>query len=335
MKLALHFASKLYGIAVSVRNWGYDRGIFGTFNSPLPVVCIGNLTAGGSGKTPLTLTIAQELIDRGIRPVILSRGYGGSERGPRLVRKEDSVELVGDEPLMMARRGVCPVLVCRDRVLGADFIAKSELGEIILLDDGFQHRRLGRRLDLVAIDVSSKRAISNFLTANLLPSGRFRESREQGIKRAGAVILNARTLRALAPDPVEVLQQIPEGLPVFKSFVEIESVTELKTGAALEGGVTVRPLCALGNPDGFLATVGALGNPVGPAVVKPDHAAFSSAELLSYHEVSPGSVFVCSEKDATKLPLNTSVPIYILKIRNIIEKLSDLIELVLSASKSP
>ena len=332
MKIALQVASKLYGIAASARNFGYDTGILAAFQTSLPVVCIGNLTAGGSGKTPLTLLLASELKGKERKPVILSRGYGGSERGPRLVQNEDSACLVGDEPLMMARRGICPVVICRDRILGAQFIAESELGDIILLDDGFQHRRIFRTLNLLAVDVSSKRAIDEFVSGELLPCGRFREDRDQGIKRADAVILNARTLRATAPDPSEIYRHLPQRLPIFKSFVEIESVNESRTGVMLEKGISIRPLCALGNPEGFLTTVSGLGNPVGAPVIKSDHAAFTTDELSHYQKGSPNSVFVCSEKDATKLPSDNRVPVYILKIRPVIDEKSALVDLVLGAT---
>lgn len=150
--------SLLYGVASSVKNHLYDTGVLSQYTTSIPVICVGNITVGGSGKSPVVQMIVSKLLSQGKRPVILSRGYGGSERGPIEVKEEHLASAVGDEPLMHKKhfRQTVSVVVARKRAHGAQFIEEKSLGDIIVLDDGYQHRALNRAVNILLIDRSSK-----------------------------------------------------------------------------------------------------------------------------------------------------------------------------------
>ena len=169
--------SKLFQVGVEVRNYLFDVGLRKQAKSKLPVISIGNITVGGSGKTPVSALMVETLIELGKKPVLLSRGYGGSSKGPTLVKVETTAKLVGDEALMQARgfNFEIPVVISRKRSLGAKFIEENNLGDIIVLDDGFQHRMLSRDLDIVVLDISEKNFETRFKLGRMLPAGRFRE----------------------------------------------------------------------------------------------------------------------------------------------------------------
>lgn len=186
---ALSAASVLYGAGVALRNACYDTGLLGSGKLDCRVVSIGNLTAGGTGKTPMTVHLAVSLRRMGCRPAVISRGYGGDAENEGAVVSDGyemlcGSDVAGDEPFMMAAgmRGV-PVLVGGDRYKSG-LRAVSEFGpDIILMDDGFQHRRLHRDLDIVLVD-----AATMFGNGRLLPRGMLREPL-RSLGRADAVVL--------------------------------------------------------------------------------------------------------------------------------------------------
>ena len=137
----------------------------------LPVVVIGNISVGGTGKTPLTLALAQQLTERGWHPLIISRGYGGRSRQPRYVRAGSDAQQVGDEPLLMARRNICPVWVGKNRVATAHAALKDHPQcDVVLCDDGLQHYRLQRDFEIAVVDVER-----GFGNGRMLPAGPLRE----------------------------------------------------------------------------------------------------------------------------------------------------------------
>ncbi len=156
------------------------------YRSRLPVICAGNFTAGGTGKTPLTLKICEMLEARGERPVVLSRGYGGTERGPHWVDVgRDTAARVGDEPLLLARR--FPTVVARDRVAGARVIeASSERGSVIVMDDGLQNAGLTKDLAIAVVD--GRRGFGN---GRVMPAGPLRAPLAFQFELAHAIVVNA------------------------------------------------------------------------------------------------------------------------------------------------
>lgn len=187
LALPLWPISWLYGMIVRLRNLAYDRGILQKFYVDAQIVSVGNITVGGTGKTPATITIAATLQRQGRRVAILSRGYGRRSRGTVVVADSEglrsSVADAGDEPFMMARAlpGV-PVVVDGNRVRGARLLVERFGVEVIVLDDGFQHRRLAREVDIVLLDV-------RWLQRRwLLPAGPYREPLS-ALRRAHLVLL--------------------------------------------------------------------------------------------------------------------------------------------------
>ncbi|MGH9579682.1 MAG: tetraacyldisaccharide 4'-kinase, partial [Terriglobales bacterium] len=175
--------SSLYGAAVSARNALYDNGTLPARRLAGPVVSIGNLSVGGAGKTPFLLLLGQFLKERGVAFDVLSRGYGRSSKGVRLVDPGGLAHEFGDEPLLLARRLEVPVVV-GERRLAAGWLAEAQFGaRLHLLDDGFQHRALARDFDIVLVTPEDARD-------RLLPAGRLREP-VGALQRADAVVLTA------------------------------------------------------------------------------------------------------------------------------------------------
>jgi tetraacyldisaccharide 4'-kinase len=214
----LMFLSMLYGFAVKLRTILYDQGILKTRKLPCAVISIGNLTVGGTGKTPMTIYIAKLLKGLGYQPAVISRGYKGlAEKKGGVVSDRQKVllspEIAGDEPFMMAQNlKEIPVLVGADRVRIGIEAVKQFSPDVIIFDDAFQHRRLDRDLDIVLVDDKSL-----FGNGYLLPRGVLRES-ISGISRSDLFILtrcNDNSSSSLAS-----LDEMTPGKPIFKSFHE-------------------------------------------------------------------------------------------------------------------
>lgn len=294
--------AKVYGCVVALRGWFYDRGLLRTYRSRIPVVCVGNVTAGGNGKTPLCLAIALEMRKRGHYPAILSRGYRGSQGGPHRVTDQDSYLEVGDEAVLMAGAGL-PVFVSRKRVAGMKLIEQDPSINLVILDDGFQHRALARVLDIVSVFVGSERAVNEFVAGEMLPAGLFREPRDRGLQRAQIVVLSHRSVQGSAKLPEvdpRVLGLLPESAAVFRSFLVPAMVTRLDGGQELSTKV-VCALAAIANPEGFFSSLETLGFCLVERVSYPDHHVFNATELRELLATYPQYTFVCTAKDAVKL----------------------------------
>jgi tetraacyldisaccharide 4'-kinase len=281
-------ASYLYLAATELRNALYDRGVLKSYESSLPVVCVGNLTVGGNGKTPLVGWIVERALAKGRKPVILSRGYGGGNSGPHLVdAKLDRFQDVGDEPLMLARRAVCPVVIARDRVAGAKFIEQRGLGDLIVLDDGMQHRALARRINLVCVAAGNVSQVEDLLSGELLPAGLLRERLETGLKRASALIWQSRS-----PLPALPLPDHPRlaKIPCFRTSALAE-LTPIVSECVVVTGVA--------NPSAVAASLG--GVRILEHVALRDHSAALPEALSEVRRRFPGTAVVVTEKDAIKL----------------------------------
>jgi tetraacyldisaccharide 4'-kinase len=270
--------SAIYGGVVGARNALYDRQWLHTRSLQGSVISVGNLSTGGSGKTPFVILLGELLKARGVGFDVLSRGYGRSTRGVLLVDPGGLPRDFGDEPLLIARRLQVPVVVGEDRYEAGRFAESRFDPQIHLLDDGFQHRGLRRDFDIVLVTPEDGRD-------GLLPGGRLREPL-QSLQRADAVVL---TSSASA-----------ESFPL-----EGKTVWRLRRGISPED-VPPRPavFCGIARPQNFLLQLRAAGiDPVAEAFFR-DHHAYTKKDvhdLLQLQERSEAGGFVTTEKDAVNL----------------------------------
>lgn len=249
---------------------------------PVPVVCVGNLVAGGAGKTPLALALLEALAARGAH--CLSRGYGGRASGPLRVDPErHDAAHVGDEALLLAKRA--PAWVARDRVAGARAAVAAGAGAIVM-DDGFQNPHLAKDLSLLVVD-----GAYGFGNARVMPAGPLRERVAAGLARADAVVV-------LGPDARGLGQGLAGRLPVLHA-----RLAPRPDGARLKGR-KVLAFAGIGRPEKFFAMLGSLGAHVVESRAFPDHHRYRRAEVedaLARAEAR-GAVAVTTEKDAVRLP---------------------------------
>jgi tetraacyldisaccharide 4'-kinase len=289
---ALAIPELAFRAATSVRNSLYDRGLLRSVRvAGARVISVGNLTVGGSGKTPAVIHLATLLSAAGCRVFVLSRGYGRRNRSTVIFRAADapSWEDAGDEPLLIARR--CPgvtLMVGADRAALA-LEATRRGAEIILLDDGFQHRRLHRDLDLLVVD-----GAVGFGNGRLLPRGPLREPLSN-LRRAGLIWL------------VESANQSPPSfeMPVVRVRVRPTALLDASGAEApFESlrGRRVIALAAIARPQRFIATLESLGAEVVERRLLPDH-----APLTPQHFAAPdGTLLITTEKDFARLPPGAS-----------------------------
>ncbi len=291
--------SWLYRAAVATRNARYDRGA-GVRRAPIPVVSVGNLTVGGTGKTPLVGEIVSRLATLGRRPAVVSRGYGGrAGRGPLFVRDASGAgpgpDVTGDEPWMLAARfpGV-PVLVGSDRYRGV-VAAADEGAEVAVLDDGFQHRRLARDLDIVVL--SGERPFGN---GRLLPAGPLREP-PSSLRRADLLVLVAEGERPVEPEVHSELESVPRFGVVHARKRPLGFVSA--DGEAAPQPERAVAFCGIGDPASFRRMVERIGVTLAGFVEFPDHHRFSESEIaaLLARAESEGLPLLTTEKDLARL----------------------------------
>jgi tetraacyldisaccharide 4'-kinase len=270
--------SSLFGLGVRARNALYDHGVARAHRLSGPVVSIGNLSVGGSGKTPFVLLLGELLKARGLKFDILSRGYGRKTRGVALVDPGGSPHDFGDEPLLMARRLGVPVIVGESRHAAGIFAERKCGPQLHLLDDGFQHRSLARDFDIVLVTPEDVRD-------RLLPAGRLREPL-RSLNRADAVVLTS----GASPDAFPLEQKL-----VWKGRRGI-----------VPGNVPSSPVafCGIARPKNFVAQLRTAGiEPIAEAFFR-DHHAYTEQDirdLLSLRQRSQAGGFVTTEKDAINL----------------------------------
>jgi tetraacyldisaccharide 4'-kinase len=270
--------STIYGSVVRARNQLYDRRVLRARHLQGPVISVGNLSVGGSGKTPFVILLGELLKSRGVEFDVLSRGYGRKTRGVLLVDPGGSSGEFGDEPLLIARRLEVPIVVGEDRYQ-AGLFAEAKFGpHLHLLDDGFQHRALARDFDIVLVSADDSRD-------ELLPAGRLRESR-RALRRADAVVLTSGAS--------------PDGFPLDGKIVwrVRRAIKPVKTPA--------RPVafCGIARPQSFMLQLRKAGIEPAAEAVYRDHHAYTEKdihELKALQDRSEAGGFVTTEKDAINL----------------------------------
>jgi tetraacyldisaccharide 4'-kinase len=271
-------ASAIYGAVVGARNRLYDRHTIQPQRLRGPVVSIGNLSVGGSGKTPFVILLGELLRQRGIKFDVLSRGYGRKTSGVMLVDPGGPSTTFGDEPLLIARRLNVPVVLGEDRYQ-AGLLAEQKLGiQLHLLDDGFQHRRLARDFDIVLVTPDDARD-------SLLPAGRLREPLAS-LRRADAIVLTSGAS--------------PESFPTQGKLI-----WRVRRGISTEN-IPSRPVafCGIARPQNFMLQLRKAGIEPAAEAVYRDHHAYTEPdirELLALRDKSEAGGFVTTEKDAINL----------------------------------
>jgi tetraacyldisaccharide 4'-kinase len=285
---ALQPLSWLYGAAIAVRRQAYERGWVKSHSVGRPVIVVGNLTVGGTGKTPLTIWLANHLRQRGYDVGLLSRGYGREQGGLRMVTSDSSWEEVGDEPLILHRRTGCITLVASDRVAGARALAERG-AKVILADDGLQHLRMRRDCEIVVID--GARGLGN---GRMLPAGPLRESGSR-VRAADALVVNGGT-------EGEPVRGVPPKLAAAALRMRLQSAQARQVAGSrqeqpLEAfrGRPVHAVAGIGNPQRFFADLRARGLELIEHPF-PDHHALSAADL----DFGDGLAVLMTEKDAVK-----------------------------------
>jgi tetraacyldisaccharide 4'-kinase len=297
----------LYGATVRLRGWGYSAGVLRVARLQSPVISVGNLTMGGTGKTPTTIALGKQLLDSGHRVAILSRGYKGEHGGgPLLVSDGNRIHATaneaGDEALVIARNlPGAVVAVARKRAQAGAWLEKHFGVDVHLLDDGFQHLQLHRDLNLLVVDAT------NPFGGGLPPLGRLREPLD-AMRRADAVILSRTEVGHGYHELIEKIRRYKPGVPCLLARQRLVSLRKLGEETELPlaslSGMGVGAFAGIGNPAQFLTTLARAGIRVTQSFSFPDHHNYSSHDYRSLrreYEKPNVTALITTEKDAEKL----------------------------------
>jgi tetraacyldisaccharide 4'-kinase len=296
----------IYHLSCRLRIFLYDKGVLPRKRAGCYVVSVGNLTVGGTGKTPVTIYLAEKWKEKGYAVGIVSRGYGGNYKEPVVLVSDgttllEKVSKVGDEPYLMAERlkGV-PIVVSVDRFKGCQRLIEQFKVDVILLDDGFQHLRLHRDLNLLLVD-----ATNPFGNGFLLPRGSLREPVSE-VRRADLVIFTRSENGSDASEWIAEIERL--GRPCVRSTFRPTGLTELHSGVPRPlsdlKGQPVLCFCGIGNPDSFLHLLGLLGAEIKEQVIFGDHHPYQKSDWIDIKKkVAEREVkcVVTTEKDAVKI----------------------------------
>jgi tetraacyldisaccharide 4'-kinase len=328
--------SAIYSAVTQARLSAYRRGWFSISKLPAPVISVGNLTTGGTGKTPLVEWVCRVAADRSARRVcVLTRGYGRADSKSQVVVSNGSEILAdekasGDEPYLLATNlvGIAAVICNSDRAAGGEW-ALANLGtEIFVLDDGFQHLQLARELDIVTVD-----ATNPFGGGRLLPHGRLREG-SAGLARAGCVVIT----RCEQVENVESIKDSVRSLvgstPVLTSRMLTRGIRSLDSKNDGNEGPPkpVGAFCGIGNPESFFNHLRRDGYPPIFRRTLGDHHTYSQADidrLVKEAQSRGAKALLTTAKDATKLRhFAFGLPCYVLDIQISIDDEDGLIEII-------
>jgi tetraacyldisaccharide 4'-kinase len=300
--------SAIFGTGVALRNTLYDRGVFKTYKLSRPVVSVGNISLGGSGKTPFVMALGQLLKARAVAFDVLSRGYGRRSASTAVVDPKGTPEHFGDEPLLMARKLDVPVIVGADRYRAGLLAEQKYASQLHLLDDGFQHRQLHRDFDIVMVPASD-------LEDTLLPAGRLREP-ISSLRRADVVVSDRG--ESAPPETVssalgraDSLHAVGKGMQVGKPpaapslHVLPVEVWRMKRNVYLDE-TSKKPLafCGIARPQQFFVHLQELGIELSGTISFSDHHRYTEndlSRLLGARSNTGADGFITTEKDAINL----------------------------------
>jgi tetraacyldisaccharide 4'-kinase len=316
-----------YGAATAARRRLYRAGVFRSYDAPTPVISVGNISAGGTGKTPLVMWLAEVLAENFTHICVITRGYGRPDPETRLLVSDGKQLLAGagragDEAALLAESLLnrAAVLCDRDRASASRW-AFEELGaQLIILDDGFQHFRLRRVFDLVAVDASRPF------------EGLMRESR-RALKRADAIVVTRADLGAGVPRLVEKLRRASRNRPVFTAELQTTRIRPLRPSVETPPH-TLGAFCGVGNPQSFFAQVEREGFELAFTLALPDHVNYTQGlvnELTRTARAEGAQGLISTAKDEVKLrAFAFDLPVFILESALLIDREAELVALVKS-----
>jgi tetraacyldisaccharide 4'-kinase len=306
--------SALFCAIAAIRNFLYNKGIIRSYSFPVPVVSIGNLTVGGTGKTPLTELLIKHFSDSNC--ALLSRGYGRKTKGPIVASSHSTPEAIGDEPVQMKLKfPELKVVVAEKRVSGMNILLKSKpVPDIVFLDDAFQHRSVKPRLSIVVTDYY--RPVYNDLC---LPAGNLREPRK-GMNRAHVILVNKCPVN-MSSDEANEIQKKLAPLPSQKLFFSSIAYQSPKSLLGLGDNQNTHPeifpenpniiaLTGIGNPKPFFLEVKKYGHVI-TSISYPDHHDYTSKDIEKLwnilNESTPETIILTTEKDAVRLKQKVAI----------------------------
>lgn len=303
----LEFASLFYAFGSGLKNTLYDRGILKPKKVNAYVISVGNITTGGVGKTPVVAEIAKYLTSLGKKTAIVSRGYGGklSNKQVNLISDGDKIyynaNMAGDEPFWLAENTKSTVVVTsKNRFEAAKYVIEKFGVTHIILDDGFQHRKLHRDLDIVLSD--SEKGFGN---EKLLPAGPLREGTE-AFKRIDKMVIVSKNTDHTRAEKIAKITQKRMKIPTFLCKTEPDYVYNIKTGKPLAAGEEITAMCAIGQPEQFFGFL--KDYKIKERLTFDDHHIYSEEEI-------PSGIIVTTEKDAVKLQKFDRNDIFALKLK--------------------
>ncbi len=303
----LEFASLFYGIGSGLKNLLYDKNILKPTKVNAFVISVGNLTTGGVGKTPVVAQIANYLVSQGKKPAIVSRGYGGklSNKQINLISDGEKIyynaNLAGDEPFWLSENAKGAIVVTsKNRFAAAKYAIEKFGATHIILDDGFQHRKLHRDLDIVLSD--SEKGFGN---EKLLPAGPLREGTE-AFKRIDRMVIVSKNIDHSRAEKIVKITQKRMKIPTFLCKTEPDCIYNLKTGEHLPSDAEITAMCAIGQPEQFYAFL--KDYKITSTKTFDDHHSYIESDI-------PEGTIVTTEKDAVKLAKFNRNNIYALKLK--------------------
>ena len=309
----LKLCSVFYGFGSGFKNFLYDKNILKPKKVDAYVISVGNFTTGGVGKTPVVAELAKYFVDKGERVAIISRGYGGKLDNKKVNVISDGInlfykaDLAGDEPYWLAvNLNMCAVLTCSSRFKAAEYAIK-ELGVTkIILDDGFQHRKLHRDLNIVLVD--SEKMFGN---ENLLPAGPLREGPE-GFKRVDRLVIVSKNINHSRAEKLAKIMEKKQKVKTLTAKVEPDYIYNIISGEHLEKGAEITALSAIGQPEQFYAFL--KDYKIKNTITFDDHHQYTQDDIKNIE----GNI-VTTEKDAVKLALLGNTNIYALKLKTVLD----------------
>ncbi len=302
--------SWLYCFGVIIRNWCYDTGIFKAVQVGIPVISVGNITAGGTGKTPMVEYLIRYFLKQNRKIAVLSRGYKRTTKGTKIVSDGNTLsgtaETIGDEPFQIAKKFPSVIVaVDENRARVAKKIVEKYKPDVILLDDGFQHRGIVRDLDIVIVD--GRKLLP---AIGMLPAGLRREP-FSSLRRADFIVVtqdsgstdeNGIMLKKYYHKDTAIVQFRSKGVRDFELLNQTDYPTKDRNDCVA--------FCGIGNPDSFKNTLAVVGLSVKDMIIFPDHHRYSEADLIEIqdkYEKHKADSIITTEKDAMRL-LSIKIP---------------------------